>query len=36
MSWRINYEAMNTVTVDEVYENDLYEICGKKSHYYNY
>ena len=34
IDWRINYEAINTVTVQEVYENDSYEICGKKSHYY--
>ena len=34
MNWRINYEAINTVTVHEVNENDSYEICGKKSHYY--
>ena len=34
IDWRINYEAMNMVTVQEVYENDSYEIRGKKSHYY--
>ena len=34
MNWRINYEAINTVTVHEVYENDSYEICGKESPYY--
>ena len=34
MSWRINYEAISEVTVHEVYENDSYGICGKKSHYY--
>ena len=34
IDWRINYEAINTVTVQEVYENDSYEISGKKSQYY--
>ena len=34
MNWKINYKAINTVTLLEQYENDLYEIHGKKSHYY--
>ena len=34
MNWRINYEVINKVTVHEDFENDWYEICGKKSHYY--
>ena len=34
IDWRIYYEAINTITVQEVYENDSYEIRGKKSHYY--
>ena len=28
---RINYEPMNTVTVQEVYQNDSYEIRDKKN-----
>ena len=32
IDWGINYEAINTVTVQEVYENDSYEIRGQKSH----
>ena len=34
IDWRIDYEAINTVTVQEVSENDSYEIRGKKVHYY--
>ena len=34
IDFRINYEPMNTVTVQEVYENDSYEFRGKKTHYY--
>ena len=30
IDFRINYEPMNTVTVQEVYENDSYEFRGKK------
>ena len=34
MNWKINYEAIYALTVLEIYENDWYEIHGKRSHYY--
>ena len=34
MNWKINYEAIHTITVLEVCDNDWYEIHDKRSHYY--